>query len=374
MKYKRHSAFLLLGFFFGFFFGFLAGCSHVNDLERIPASIKDVGVIGPDGEVIFYAKDGDFIIVKACDPHTISGITPEMARSNCQGKSNKIPIESFKQSFRNLVSTARMNALLPLIPPEVEANHHDDPNFDPIQAITIDLKKINNFILVYGQEDARLIQKEDLLKALHSQETFDNALTKIDSEIEKTLTIISNQTQMTLNRFNTDQDQIFHTVLKQFNPNQRFPCGLKGSVDERIKDCSYQLTSENEGFILVTRLNNFKEVYKETKTGLLWSDRLLNKMNRYNAQKVCKADLEEFADLSNVKWRLPSIDEYHEAQKNGISKELPNMNHWFWSSSVHRSHSKDAWLFNGVNGHSISLYRGYHSVRCVGIESTKSVI
>ena len=155
--------------------------------------------------------------------------------------------------------------------------------------------------------------------------------------------------------------------MKNFNPSAKFPCGLKGSVDERIRDCSYQLTSEKAGFVLVTRTKDFKEVHKETKTGLLWGDRLPSTMNHYNAEKVCKADLAEVAKISEVTWRLPSKEEYEEAEKNGIRKALPNMNYWFWSSSVHRSYSDGAWLFNGGFGLTYVDYRNSddYSVRCV---------
>jgi hypothetical protein len=348
--------------------GVLIGCSHVQDTKRIPASVKDVGVIGPDGEVILYYKEGDYIIVKACDPNTILGMTPAQARSNCQGKSNKVPVESFKQLLRNLVSTDRLNVLKPLTPEEVEAYSKDGPNSDQIEAMVIELEKINNFIAVYGAENANLVRKEELVKALRSQETRVSAIKKINAEVEKAVNLIADQTKLTLTKFNSDKDQFLYTVLKQFNPNQKFPCGLKGSVDERIKDCSYQLTSEKEGFVLVTRSKHFKEVHKEVSTGLLWSDRLPSTMNHYSAEKACKADLKEVAGISGVTWRLPSIDEYKEAEKNGIWKALPNMNYWFWSSSVHRSYSDVAWLFVGDYGSTGSGYRndyGYVSVRCV---------
>jgi len=366
MKYKLLSALLVVGV--------LVGCSHMNESKRIPASVKDVGVIGPDGEVILYYKDGDFIIVKACDPNTILGMTPAQARSNCQGKSNKVPIESFKQVLRNLVSTDRLNVLKPLTPEEVEAYSKDGPRSDQIEAMVIELEKINNFIAVYGAENANLIRKEELVKALRSQETRVSAIKKINAEVEKAVNLIADQTKLTLTKFNSDKDQFLYTVLKQFNPNQKFPCGLKGSVDERVKDCSYQLTSEKEGFVLVTRSKDFKEVHKEVSTGLLWSDRLPNTMTHHNAEKACKATLPEVAGISGVTWRLPSIDEYKEAEKNGIRKALPNMNHWFWSSSVHRSDSDYAWLFNGSNGYTyyddrtgyyVFRYIYVHSVRCV---------
>lgn len=149
--------------------------------------------------------------------------------------------------------------------------------------------------------------------------------------------------------------------------DQKTPCGLKGSVDERIKDCSYQSTSKKEGFILVTRSKDFYEVHKELSTGLLWSDRLNNSMDHYHAGKACKADLKEVAGIEGLAWRLPSINEYKEAEKNGIRRALPSMNYfWFWSSSVHRDSSDSAWLFNGsVGTFSVIRYNYDFSVRCV---------
>lgn len=358
MKYTLFSALLSVGV--------LIGCSHVQDTKRIPASVKDVGVIGPDGEVILYYKEGDYIIVKACDPNTILGMTPAQVRSNCQGKSNKVPMESFKQSLRNLVSTDRLNVLKPLTPEEVEAYSKDGPNSDQIDAMVIELEKINNFIAIYGAESANLVRKRELVKALRSQETRVSAIKKINAEVEKAVNLIADQTKLTLTRFNSDKDQFLYTVLKQFNPNQKLPCGLKGSVDERIKDCSYQLTSEKEGFVLVTRSKDFKEVHKEVSTGLLWSDRLPSTMSHYDVEKACKADLKEVVGISGVSWRLPSIDEYKEADKNGIRKALPNMNYWFWSSSVHRRNSNFAWLFDGDDGNFYVNNRNFSdSVRCV---------
>jgi hypothetical protein len=143
-----------------------------------------------------------------------------------------------------------------------------------------------------------------------------------------------------------------------------FACGLKGSIEKRIQDCSEQ----REGFILVTRTQEGKEVHKEVSTGLLWSDRLPLRMNHYSAEKACKADLKEVGGISGVTWRLPSIEEYEEAEKNGMRNALPNMNHWFWSSSVLSYYSNYAWLFNGSSGSTdyVSYSRNnYGSVRCV---------
>lgn len=162
---------------------------------------------------------------------------------------------------------------------------------------------------------------------------------------------------------------VHYTELKQFDSNQKYPCGLIGSVDERIQDCSYQLNSVKDDFILVTRSKDFKEIYKELSTGLLWSDRLSEKMNHSNAQKVCNSNLKEFSGIKEVSWRLPSVYEYEEADSNGIRNALPNMNYWFWSSVISRD-QVDAWLFYG-NFFGITKFIHYpnyvnFSVRCVG--------
>jgi len=343
----------------------LVGCSHVQDSKRIPASVKDVGVIGPDGDVILFYKDGDYIIVNNCDPNTILGLTPAQARANCQGKTNKVPVESFKQAIRNLVSTDRLNVLAPLTPKEVQAYSKEGPSSDQMEAMVIELNKINAFITTYGAENANLVRKEELVKALRSYETRVSAIKKINSEVEKALNLITDQTKLTLTKFNSDKDQFLYTVLKDFNPSAKSPCGLKGSVDERIRDCSYQLTSEKEGFVLVTRTKEFKEVHKETKTGLLWGDSLPSTMTHYNAEKACNADLAEVAKISEVTWRLPSKEEYEEAEKNGIRKSLPNMNYRFWSSSL--LNSNYAYFFSGNLGYT-NIYNRYYevySVRCV---------
>ena len=153
--------------------------------------------------------------------------------------------------------------------------------------------------------------------------------------------------------------------VRATGPNEKLPCGLQGSVDERIKDCSY---SEVEGFVLVTRSKDFKEVHMEVSSGLLWSDRLPLRMNQLTAEQICKvAEFKEFGGIEGKTWRLPSIDEYREAMKNGSRNVLPNTNHWFWSSSVrHLRYDSYAWLFNGFTGSFLSDVVTTHlSVRCV---------
>ncbi len=349
----------------------LIGCAQVQNSARIPAAIKDVGVIGPDGEVILYYREGDYIIVRACDNYTVLGITPEDARLKCQGKSNQVPVETFKEVIRNLVSMDHLNLLKPLTPEEVEAYLKDASSSDQIDAMVVELEKINNFIASYGSENANLVRRDELVNALASNEKFLKIKEKIKEEIEKALNLITNQTKLTLSKFSSDKDQFLYTVLKKFNPNQNFPCGLSGSIEERIKDCSYQLTSETEGFVLVTRSKNFKEVHKEVSTGLLWSDRLPENRKFIHVKHYCVVNLDEHKGLNGVKWRLPTIYEYMGAEKSGIRKALPNMRYWYWSSTEkYKPHGKpEARIFDGLKGDSqFSYYQDNLklSTRCVG--------
>lgn len=165
---------------------------------------------------------------------------------------------------------------------------------------------------------------------------------------------------------NADQKVIDQMINVSTQPNSQSKkvCGTKGTVEERIRHCR----STNGGFALVSRTKEMKEVHKDLRTGLLWGDRLASTMNHYNAEKACNASLAEVAGISNsATWRLPYKEEYEEAEKNGIRKALPNMNYWFWSSTVRRNNSDFAWLFNGNNGVTDNYFRTNESVsvRCV---------
>jgi hypothetical protein len=284
-------------------FGTFFGCSHYQNTKRVPASVKEVGVTLPHGEVIVHYLEGNDIIVKACDSDTTFWKTPEEARRNCLGKSSKIPVERFK-----LADSSKRNRHL--------------------------------------------------------------EIRKLDEQIAEAVNLIIDTNMLTPAKFNSVKDQCLYTVLKELNPNQKFPCGLTGSVDERIKDCSSQITSQKGGFVLVARSKDFKEVYKEVSTDLLWSDRLSYEMSHENGEKACMALLTEAAGISDSNWRLPTIKEFSEAERNGIRNALPNMNYWFWSSTIHRYYPTEAYLFFGNSGQTDNYHyrKSDRSVRCVARE------
>lgn len=110
------------------------------------------------------------------------------------------------------------------------------------------------------------------------------------------------------------------------------PCGLEGTVEARIKDCN---TAKGE-FVLVARSESGLEVYKDTKTGLIWGPRISYEFNHLGSAKACGDELAEAKLLKDLKWRLPTIRELEQVFTHGIKTSLTDTNYWFWSSTPAR--------------------------------------
>ena len=221
-------------------------------------------------------------------------------------------------------------------------------------------------------------------------------------------------------------------------------CGLSGTIDQRIADCAANGTIGTEAtwdgavkgnagqgaWKLVTREGDLgsslagagREVWRDERTGLLWSSKVATSLNWCKASgsnfitnnpsaqddpndycdnatsqttgtgpgnkaiSACYEDGENYftgtdgaiddagkgslgsASTPAVRWRLPSIYEYEQANINGIRFVLPDSDgNYEWSASVVSSLRNLAWIFNGSTG-SVSLLSRYgtRAVRCVG--------
>lgn len=111
------------------------------------------------------------------------------------------------------------------------------------------------------------------------------------------------------------------------------PCGLQGSVDDRIKDCS-QVKGR---FSLVAMTENGLEIYKDTQTGLIWGPRILSDFNHYGSNMACSEEVSGYLNIGALKWRLPTIQEFESAYSNGMKSALSNSEHTYWSSTPVRS-------------------------------------
>ena len=101
---------------------------------------------------------------------------------------------------------------------------------------------------------------------------------------------------------------------------------------------------------------NTKEKWKDLETGLVWYDTEDKTYNHDNAIIKFTGDK-----------RLPSKEEWEQAEKNGIRQVLNFERKWYWSSSVHSGYSNFAYVFNGRDGYIDFDARVYdvYSVRCV---------
>lgn len=107
------------------------------------------------------------------------------------------------------------------------------------------------------------------------------------------------------------------------------PCGLQGTVEERIKDCG----ETKKNFVLIMRGEKGSEVYKDTKSNLIWGPRIKFDFNQYGSQKACSDEIPDAKMLKDLRWRLPTIKEFEKAGVNGFKDSLPDANFWFWTST-----------------------------------------
>lgn len=178
---------------------------------------------------------------------------------------------------------------------------------------------------------------------------------------------------MATNGDQTLVDRMINESLQRPDTSKR-PCGLKGSISERIEDCSYQ-HKQNMSFVLVTRTKDLKEVYKDLATGLLWSDRLPSRVNYYVAVRACQDNTLPELGFMKSKWRLPTIEEYSDIS-NRIISVLPNMYgdgeiYWFWSETVKANFAHVFYGDDGRTGLEFINSRKVGSVRCVASPTNK---
>lgn len=107
------------------------------------------------------------------------------------------------------------------------------------------------------------------------------------------------------------------------------PCGLEGSIEDRIKECA----QVKGNFALISTTEKGAEFYKDTKTKLIWGNRISTDFNHYGSQKACSDEVSEYPSLAGLKWRLPTIREYEEAASHGMKAALADMDHTYWSST-----------------------------------------
>jgi hypothetical protein len=151
-------------------------------------------------------------------------------------------------------------------------------------------------------------------------------------------------------------------------------CGIEGTIEERIYDCELKnpALKGNHSFVMVSKLEDLngaeREIYQDSKTGILWSDRLASEFVFSSALKACTSPQNtRTGGITEVTWELPTIEDYKTAEVNGMRQALPRMNDVFWTSSRWDGFSGGAFFFMGKIG--AESYGGLYvprSIRCIG--------
>ena len=111
---------------------------------------------------------------------------------------------------------------------------------------------------------------------------------------------------------------------------EKVPCGLTGTVDERIADCS---PPPKPIFVLVTLTSRGHKVWKDTKTGVLWSEVFPHQMTNFDAEKTCASG--SVPEIGGVpgKWILPTRSDFEAALQNDINSAFGFYDN-LWTSDI----------------------------------------
>jgi hypothetical protein len=192
-------------------------------------------------------------------------------------------------------------------------------------------------------------------------------------------------------------------VIRAFNINTS--CGIASGLTDilsRLKNCA-QLNGSfatwdgakngnaGEGvWRLVYRNDSNKQIWLDTQTGLLWSDRLTNDSDwcqasgfrgapRGPGQAVDCSKLEPSGSRcigevlyglpsKLVIWRLPTRADFLQADLHGARYVLPSGSHTFWSATVSGVNRNQAWTVLQETGEwSRQTLEKKFAVRCVGL-------
>ena len=182
-------------------------------------------------------------------------------------------------------------------------------------------------------------------------------------------------------------------------------CGISGSIETRIMNCAVNAKStvvSNTGTVwnLVSRKYDqpsdaLYEVWRDSKTGLLWGDFLgwknyaypQNLPTFYQAVKLaddgnviqetaCDSKLGKAASaqIQDKNFGLPTYYEFLEAEKNGFREVLPHMHYRpqeprFWSRTRSPNNPRYGrpWVFDSNDGYAFSVAPDWGAaVRCIG--------
>ncbi|HXH30118.1 MAG TPA: hypothetical protein VNJ01_04845 [Bacteriovoracaceae bacterium] len=312
-------------------------CANHRQQDEVPEAV-DIGTLGASGTILLYYRNQGHLYLRVCpvDMALVVNPSPDEIKKSCPrdiSKDTQIPLDSFFEKIREHMRPNLKALEKAVIPEEIDEDYQAKMSASQVKTLESELKQFNSFFTTYGAADARTFTKDEILRYQKATSSHHQAFKLISEEVEKTIQNIAAQKSLTLIRSKSKNDIVLYKVFKDFNVTQKKACGLKGPVKERIKDCARYKTSKSGNISLVTRSRKFFEVYKDYKTGALWTDIVNGLYDHTDAVKRCKAGLKEAGLPESVKWKLPSKEDYQKARNSQIRTKWENGDSW--TSTTH---------------------------------------
>ncbi len=323
---------------------FTTGCSGMKKIKSHKKS-DDVGSFSASGSMMLYFRHDENIYLRVCpvDTSYLINTSAEKIKAGCSGSVSKeirIPVPTFYSKVRAHLSPLLGNLEKAMIPEEIDHNYEARMSQAQTQFLESALAQVNSFIQTYGAEDARQFSVKELAKLYKETSTHHRAFNLISDEVSRAIDNITAQRSLTLVRSSTKQELVLHKIFKDYNVVEKKACGLSGSIKDRITDCAKFRSSRDGNIVLVTRTRKYFEVYKDQRTGALWTD-IVNGLYDYrDAVKRCRPGLAE-AGLPSVKWRLPTKEDYLKARRSQILTKWDNGESW--TATAHARRPAMAW-------------------------------
>ena len=170
---------------------------------------------------------------------------------------------------------------------------------------------------------------------------------------------------------------ILTTVLFTTTSFAAVPCGLSGSISQRISDCK-ESVGKGEEFQLVTRTKKGEEIYKGVRTGVIWSADLASPKNYLSdkVESICNKQHPEYGGLK-LNWKLPPVQRYIQGLKYDIQSSLPGVSQReYWTSTSDSFYVNSRYIFEGSKHYRpdskdrytfrhLEIEDGYAYVKCI---------
>lgn len=153
------------------------------------------------------------------------------------------------------------------------------------------------------------------------------------------------------------------------------PCGLSGTIEERIRSCNRSVGINGE-FQLVTKTLAGDEVYRGRRSRVIWSADLPKPYVylQHRLDTICNRNWPQMGGLSGLKWKLPSIHRYLQGMDSGIRAILPQgTERVYWSSTAPGFYVNSRYVFESSRRY-VERPNGTFEFRFIDIEDASAYV